>query len=590
MNLQQVARYSDLKEGSLIEVAIGNNKIVLLQHEGKVKAFQGDCPHEGAALAQGHVENGHIVCPLHRRHYSCQTGKHNLSDQCLKTYSVIEKDDLIFINVTALTNDASKKDDRPLRTLDDLPSPKGHLLLGNLPDFQVPDNHLVTKKWIDELGSLFRLSLAGKKILVSADPDVNRQIMKARPEHFARLHKMSDILEEMGVLGTFNAEGKTWERHRKVIAEALNYKNTKAYFSVVVGMTDRLLNRWSGLANMERSIDVQKELMRYTVDITSVIAFGYDTHTLDHDGDIVQQHLEKIFPMLHYRITAPIPYWRFVKMKKDRILDEAIAAIEKTVNQFILAARKRLEGDPSLRDNPTNFLEAMLVEQEKTGNFSDKEVYGNVFTVLLAGEDTTSNSISFALYYLAQHPNVVREIRNELDRICPGKKYPDSFSEVTSLKYIEAVVNEAMRLKPVAPFIYLEALKDTVVNDLELKKGTSILLQNGYALTDSMNFSRPDEFLPERWLAGKCPFTGAHNPEVIHNFGNGPRYCPGKNLAMVEMVAAVAMVCRNFDLTLAVKPDEVREVNAFTVHPGNLLITLKSCIAEAATVDASAHN
>jgi cytochrome P450 len=101
-------------------------------------------------------------------------------------------------------------------------------------------------------------------------------------------------------------------------------------------------------------------------------------------------------------------------------------------------------------------------------------------------------------------------------------------------------------------------------------------LQNKFPQTQEENFVEATSFLPERWLSnGQCPVHGAHNPDVIKVFGGGPRYCPGKNLAMVEMVMAISMICSNFDIELAVPADAVRERFSFTMFPENLKITLR---------------
>lgn len=278
--------------------------------------------------------------------------------------------------------------------------------------------------------------------------------------------------------------------------------------------------------------------------------------------------------MINHRIAAPLPIWRFIKFKKDRALDAALVEIKKTIDQFISASKKKLDDQPALRENPTNFLEALLVQQQKEGNFSDKEVFGNVFTILLAGEDTTSNSISWILFYLAQHPEAIQKVRSEADLLYGEGLMPDSYEQVSALKFTEAVAQEAMRLKPVTPALFLEALEDVVISNLTIKKGTSIMLQNKVAHTAEKNFSEPEKFVPERWI-GKCPFPGVHTPEVIQTFGNGPRFCPGKNLALLEMVMATSMICKNFDFELSVRPEEVEEVFAFTMYPDNLHIKLK---------------
>lgn len=576
MSLQLIANRKDIQPSKLLEVTVEGNKIILLDHDGVVKAYQGDCPHEGADLAQGHTEGGYIICPMHQRHFSCQTGRHNASDQFLKSYAITENEGQIFINTNDLRDiKTTQKPSYKIKTINDLPSPRGNFLLGHITQFSVPDAHLVLERWVRERGDLFQINFAGKKLIVSANTDINRQILKDRPQAFRRFSKINEVMEEMGIIGTFNAEGETWRKHRKLTAEALNFKNTKNYFSTVALITGRLLKRWKNFTSLNKVIDAQKELMRYTVDITTAIAFGHDTNTLEKDDDIIQKHLEKIFPMINKRVSAPIPFWRFIKFKSDRELDTALSQIKATIDGFISEAKERLEKHPALAENPTNFLEALLVEHQKEGGLSNKEIYGNVFTILLAGEDTTSNSISWILYYLALHPDAIEKVRKEADLLCADHDFPDSFAITTALKYTDAVAQEAMRLKPVAPALYLEALENTEINGLLIEKGMPVILQNKVGHTAEENFVEPEKFIPERWFSDKCPYIGAHVPEVIQTFGNGPRFCPGKNLAMLEMIMATAMICKNFDFKLAVPAEEVKEVFAFTMFPKNLMLKLK---------------
>lgn len=462
-----------------------------------------------------------------------------------------------------------------LRNLKNLPSPKGKPIVGHLLDFNAQDKHNVLENWVNEVGDVFKISLLGKHFVVSANPEINLEILKNRPGKFQRFYKINEILTEMGVSGVFNAEGEQWKKHRALTAEALNVKNVRSFFPTLQKMTKRLHSRWTKVAERNSAIDVQKEMIRYTVDITTNIAFGYDVNTLEKDGDIIQNHLDKIFPMINSRITAPVPMWRYLKSKKDKELDEAIDAIETLVNDLIAKARDRMVADPKLEENPTNFLEALLVEQKKDPSFTDKEVFGNVFTILLAGEDTTSNSNSWTIFYLAQHPDIYQKVREEAKTVFPDTLCANSHEEVAQLKYTEAVCMEAIRMKPVSPNLYMQAKEDVIIQDLELKKGTTVMMQNKVGQTSEEHFSEADTFLPERWLPTGCPHHTAHSPNMIRAFGAGPRFCPGKNLAIQEMKIAISMICKNFDLTLAVKPEEVKEVFTFTMFPEGLVVKLK---------------
>lgn len=458
--------------------------------------------------------------------------------------------------------------------IDNLPSPKGLPIVGHLPKFNANNKHKVLENWVKEVGDVYKISLMGKKFIVSANPEINYEILKSRPDNFRRFFKINEIMSEMGIIGLFNAEGEQWKQHRLLTAEALNSKNVQSFFPTLQLVTERMYHRWNDFAKTETVIDIQKEMVRYTVDITTTIAFGYDINTLQKEGDVIQDHLEKIFPMINKRITAPIPVWRYFKSRKDKEFDKAIKAIEALVQQFIKEAKERLKNDPDLEVNPTNFLEALLVEQKKNGNFTDQEVFGNVFTILLAGEDTTSNSISWTLYYLAQYPEVFQKVRDEADQVFPETSCPNSNDAVAALKYTEVVCMEAMRLKPVTPNLYMQALEDITVQNLEIKKGQTVMMQNKVPQTDELHFTNAEAFIPERWIPKACPMHDKHSPQIMRVFGAGPRFCPGRNLAIQEMKMAISMICKNFNLTLTVKPEEVKEIFSFTMFPGNLKVKL----------------
>ena len=93
-------------------------------------------------------------------------------------------------------------------------------------------------------------------------------------------------------------------------------KNTISYFPIIHDVCYRLFNKLKRLASTGNKIQVQEEMMRFTVDITSTVAFGFPMNTLDGKDDVIQQHLQKIFPMINHRINSLIPLWKIIKSKK----------------------------------------------------------------------------------------------------------------------------------------------------------------------------------------------------------------------------------------------------------------------------------
>lgn len=480
------------------------------------------------------------------------------------------------------------------RTLRDLPGPRGLPFLGNALQLDIPRLHLILEKWAATYGPLYKIGLGPRPVVVCADPALNNQILRARPDTFRRNGAVEPVFRELGAHGVFSAEGEEWQVQRRLAMAALSTKYLRNFYPTMTRVIERLHRRWQAAAVAGTTVDIQKDLMCLTVDVTTNLAFGYDMNTLEQGEDQIQHHLEQIMPALGKRVVAPIPYWRYVKLPSDRALDRSLAVIHATIQTFIDEARQRMAADPLLKAQPTNFLEAMLAyaDEGEAGTapvgFSDEEITGNVFTMLVAGEDTTANSLSWILYQLACYPEIQQKVQAEVDAHAGANGLLD-WQAIDHLPYLDAVINETLRLRPVAPFYGLETNEAVELAGVQLPKGTLIYLLSRPGSLLAENFVQPASFRPERWLTapGGCPFhsgegpseqaqneqsPAAHNRHVHIPFGHGPRLCPGRNLALVEIKAALAMICRHFVVTFVGDPAQVREIFAFTMMPQGLLM------------------
>ncbi len=459
--------------------------------------------------------------------------------------------------------------------LSDLKTPKGSFLLGNLKDFKKKNKHRILEKWAKDFGNLYTIKLGPLKVLVSADLEVNNAVLKQRPENFRRLSKIDEVFVEMGFHTVFNAEGEHWKKQRKPVTEALNVKKVKGYYPIIQEKTQNLLSKINTYTTSNQSIEILNDFIAFTIDVTTEIAFGYKLNTINNKKDSFQNHLELIFPMINDRITAPFPIWRFFPSKKDKQLKTSLKSIEKIVYDFIKDAKNRLKNNQELRDNPSNFLEALLIEGEKEDTvFDEKTLYGNVIAMLLAGEDTTSNTLAWTLFYLGQHPEIVQKIREEANNTY-NTSTPENYDQITSLKYTNAVIQEAIRLKPTTPILFFQANKNLTIKNLFIPEDTSIILQNSFTSMQEENFTNPENFSPSRWIKSECPYQN-HTPKAVKAFGGGSRLCPGMHLSLIEMATAISSICKQFDISLEGKPTDIQENFAFTVHPENLKVKFKS--------------
>ncbi|MEP7298307.1 MAG: cytochrome P450 [Burkholderiales bacterium] len=465
-----------------------------------------------------------------------------------------------------------------LREITDLPGPSGALpIVGHLFRIRRKRLHQSVEAWGREFGSFFHFRLGSRTLLVISDAEALGAALRDRPDGFRRTRLMETIGQEMGLTpGVFAANGDAWKRQRRMVMAGFDPTHVKAYFPALLKVTQRLRGRWLKAAQSATALELQSELMRFTVDAISGLAFGADVNTLESDDEVIQRHLDKIFPALYRRLFSLIPWWRIVRSPADRRLERSVAEVNTAIAGFIAQARERLTADPARRADPPNLLEAMIVAADAgDSGVSDREVTGNVLTMLLAGEDTTANTLAWMIYLLHRHPAALQRAQQEV-RERAGDVALFTPEVMATLDYVEACAHETMRLKPVAPFQVIEALKDTEIAGIRVPQGTSVwCLMRGDSVS-ARHFPNPEAFEPERWL--NQPGEASSAKRVSMPFGAGPRICPGRYLALLEIKMATAMLLAHFDIVDVTTPDgeEAVEQMAFTMMPVGLKMRLRA--------------
>ena len=453
---------------------------------------------------------------------------------------------------------AGKTPARRLRQVADLPGPAGWPLLGNVLQIKPPEFHLQVQRWAHQYGRYFKLQLGSNLVLVTADHEAVAAMMRDRPDGFRRTERLEATGTEMGLKpGLFGVNGEAWKRQRRMVMAAFDPGHVKAYYPSLVRCGQRLAGRWHKGAASGAVIDLQADLMRFTVDAISGLAFGSEVNTLESDDDIIQRHLDKIFPKLYTRIIAPFPYWRFYKTASDKALDRSLGVVNQAIDGFIATARQRLAADPARRSAPQNLLEGMIVAADEPGSgIDDDQVAGNVLTMLLAGEDTTANTLAWAIWLLKQHPAALARATAEARGVLP-RGAPITLDHLAQLDFIEACMHETMRLKPVAPQMPLQALKDTVLGDVAVSAGMVVIGVMRHDSIDDRFVADGQQFKPERWL-GEGGLSATSAKRISIPFGAGPRMCPGRYLALQEMKMVLITLLTEFDIT-SVGTDDGRE-------------------------------
>jgi cytochrome P450 len=467
---------------------------------------------------------------------------------------------------------------RALRRIPELPGPRGLPWLGNALQLERERLHLYAERWAERYGEVYRFSIGQREFVVISRPETVAAVLRDRPEGYERTARIAEIAREFGFDGLFTANGDKWRRQRPMVLAGLDPTHIKAFFPTLVKVTARFMHRWQRAAVASHAIDLQADLMRYTVDVTAGLAFGTDINTIESDEEVIQQHLDKILPALFRRAMSPVRYWQWFKLPKDHALEGHLAALDSAVHGFIELARQRLLVSPSLRERPGNLIEAMLVERDRPDSgLSDGDVAGNVLTMLLAGEDTTANSLAWLIWLLNENPAVAVRATAEVQAVLGEAAYPSRHEQLSQLDYLEACIHEAMRLKPVAPIIIQQAVRDREIEGVAIPAGTLVMCLMRPAAVAEANFADAKAFRPERWLAqGSAAQAASAAKHTAMPFGAGPRICPGRYLALAEMKMVAAMLLASFRIDSIDAPGRgpVQERLALTMSPVGLRMRL----------------
>jgi cytochrome P450 len=202
-------------------------------------------------------------------------------------------------------------------------------------------------------------------------------------------------------------------------------------------------------------------------------------------------------------------------------------------------------------------------DEDSGRKMTDQQLRDEVMTLFLAGHETTANTLAWAWYLLAQHPEAEARLHAELGSVL-GRRLP-TVADLPRLKCTESVVNETLRVYPTVWVVGREAVEPVELGGYSIPAGTTVLLPQWVIHRDGRWFDDPLDFRPERWADGLMQRIHRY---AYFPFGGGPRICIGNNFALMEAALILATIARNYRLVLA--PDaEIVPLPTMTLRPAH---------------------
>lgn len=428
------------------------------------------------------------------------------------------------------------------------PGPKGHPILGLLPDYS-RDPLGLTSRCAEEYGDVVFWKLPVSPAYQLNRPDYIEEVLVTKNSQFVK-HQSLQLLGRMLGNGLVTSEGEFWQRQRRLMQPAFHRERIFSYGEVMVDYTKRLLPTWSD----GEIRDIHEDMMRLTLEIVAKTLFGAEVATeVEKVGNAMQTSIEYFEARNTNLLLYLLPDWvpsrlnlRFKKVMQQ--MDEIIYAI--------IQQRRQSGKDAG------DLLSMLLQIQDEDGvGMSDQQLRDEVMTLFLAGHETTALTLSWAWYLLSQHPEVETKLQAELETVLAGRT--PTIADLPQLSYTEKVVMEVMRLYPPVWAMARQVLHDCEIAGYPVRAGNSVFMSQWVMHRDPRYFDEPEVFNPDRWngdLAKNLP-TFAYFP-----FGGGPRICIGKSFAKMEAVLLLATIAQQFRLTL-VPNQEIIPWPAFTLRP-----------------------
>ncbi|MGY8661864.1 cytochrome P450 [Bradyrhizobium sp. UFLA05-109] len=449
--------------------------------------------------------------------------------------------------------------------LDPIPRPPTKPVVGNMLslDSAAPVQHLT--RLAKELGPIFWLDMMGSPIVIVSGHDLVDELSDEK--RFDKVVRGAlRRVRAVGGDGLFTADTNepNWSKAHNILLQPFGNRAMQSYHPSMVDIAEQLVKKWERL-NADDEIDVVHDMTALTLDTIGLCGFDYRFNSFyrrDYHPFVesLVRSLETIM------MTRGLPFEQLWMQKRRKTLAEDVAFMNKMVDEIIVERRKSAEGS----DDKKDMLAAMMTGVDRTTGeqLDDVNIRYQINTFLIAGHETTSGLLSYTIYALLKHPDILKKAYDEVDRVFgPDVNAKPTYQQVTQLTYITQVLKEALRLWPPAPAYGISPLKDETIGGgkYRLKKGTfTTILVTALHRDPGIWGPNPDAFDPgnfSREAEAKRP-VNAWKP-----FGNGQRACIGRGFAMHEAALALGMILQRFRLidhqryqmqlkeTLTIKPE-----------------------------------
>ncbi|KAL7259838.1 hypothetical protein ACSBR1_005660 [Camellia fascicularis] len=412
--------------------------------------------------------------------------------------------------------------------------------------------------WKKIYGATFIVWFGPTVRLTVADPDLIREVFTSKSEFYEK-NEAHPLIKQLEGDGLLSLKGEKWAHHRKIITPTFHMENLKLLIPVAAKSVIEMLEKWmakSGSGEVE--IEVSEWFQTLTEDIITRTAFG-SSH---EDGKaIFRLQAEQMALASEAFQKVFIPGYRFLPTKRNMKSWKLEKEIKKSLVNLI--DRRRENSSNEMQENgPKDLLGLMIQASTKelpnkrgelnsspSSKITVRDIAEECKSFFFAGEQTTSNLLTWTTVLLAMHPQWQVQAREEVIKVCGSHDIP-STDDIVKLKMLSMILNEALRLYPPIVATIRRTKADVELGGCKIPRGTELLIPIIAVHHDQAIWGNDvNEFNPARFAGGVA--RAAKHPVAFIPFGLGFRTCIGQNLAILQAKLTLAIILQRFSFTLS---------------------------------------
>jgi cytochrome P450 len=438
------------------------------------------------------------------------------------------------------------------------PGPRGLELLKNVTGFY-RDPLVMFAGIASRYGDVARLELGRYCFHLITRLEDLKHILEDNLDNYPKAGAYEHTRPVLG-LGLATNSTPTWRRQRRWVEAAFHHTQIEKFVSTITTAVADMLGEWQAFAHSGATVNVWSELLQLNLRILGQVLFGVE---LGRAQAPIPQALRTVRDITAGRINALLTIPDSIPTPNNRRFQKAVAELDAFVYRLI-DDRRREPGQDVVstlicaRDGETD--EAM----------TDVQIHDEALSLLFSGYEDPANALTWALYLLAQSPDVEARLRSELQTVLQRK--PPTLDDLPRLPYLTMALQETMRLYPPSWGILRDVAADDEVGGYHLPAGSSVFLPTYLIHRQPSLWPDPDAFDPTRF----APDNSAGRPDYAYfPFGGGPRRCLAEDFAMLEMQIVLAMILQAYRFHLVSDQRiEAEALHSLRLRRG-LLLTLR---------------